>query len=84
MAKDRVEEFLSESIIARRATVPARVVFRRTRMTSGSLGSSLDAGRLAVGGEPVCDLVAGSTVIATGEIVERDGCFFFQAKESNR
>jgi flagellar motor switch/type III secretory pathway protein FliN len=84
MAKDRVEQFLSGSATAKRAKVPARVVFRRTQTTSGNLASSFEAGVLTVGGEPSCDLIAGGTVIARGEIVEKDGSFFFQAKEANQ
>ena len=84
MARDGLEEFLSESTIAERASVPARVVFRKARMTPGELGRAFEAGTVALGGQPECELVAGGTVIATGEIVERDGSFFFEAKESNR
>ena len=84
MAGDRIEQFLSESVIAKRTTVPARVVFRRTRMTPGELGRALEAGEVGLGGEPVCEFVAGGTVIATGEIVEREGRYFFQAKESKK
>lgn len=84
MARDRLEEFLSESTIAERASVPAKVVFRRTRMTPGKLGRALNASEVTLGGRPECELVAGGTVIAAGEIVERDGSFFFEAKESNR
>ncbi|MEE8440890.1 MAG: hypothetical protein V3S41_04145 [Spirochaetia bacterium] len=82
MAKDQLEQFLSESVIAKRATVPARVIFRRARMTSGELGRALEANEVTIGGQPECRLVAGGTVIAAGEIVERDGRYFFQAKES--
>lgn len=81
MARDQLEKFLSESIIAKRARVPARVVFRKAQMTPGKLSRALEAGELSFGGEPVCELVAGGTAIATGEIVERDGRYFFQAKE---
>ena len=81
MARDRLEEFLSESIIAKRATVPARVVFRKAQMTPGKLSRALESSEVVLGGEPICELVAGGTVIATGEIVERDGRYFFQAKE---
>ena len=82
MAGEQIGKFLSESVIARRATVPAKVVFRRTRMTAGKLRQALDAGEITFSGQSICDLVAGGTVIATGEIVERDGHYFFQAKES--
>jgi hypothetical protein len=53
-------------------------------MTPGELGRALEAGEVGLGGEPVCEFVAGCTVIATGEIVERDGRYFFQAKESKK
>jgi len=82
MAKDLVAEFLSGSAIAAKAKVPARVVLRRTRMTPGIVGESLDSGQMVIDGEFACDLVAGETIIATGEIVERDGSYFFEAKES--
>ncbi len=84
MARDQLEQFLSESIIAKRATVPAKVVFRKAQMTPGKLSRALEAGELSFGGEPVCEFVAGGTVIAAGEIVERDGRYFFQAKESKK
>ena len=81
MARDRLEEFLSESTIAKRATVPARVVFRRTRLTPGETGTALDSGELTLVGQPVCELVAGAVVVATGVIVERDGRHYFEARE---
>lgn len=84
MARDRLEEFLSESTIAKRSAVPVKVVFRKVRMTSGKLNRALDVNEVTIGGRPECELVAGGTVIATGEIMERDGSFFFEAKESNR
>jgi len=84
MAIDRLEEFLSESTIAKRASVPVKVVFRKARMTPGKLGRALEMSEVTLGGRPECELVAGGTVIATGEIVEREGSFFFEAKESNR
>jgi len=82
MAKDQFDKFLSESVIARRATVPAKVVFRRTRMTPGEIGTALDSGELTLVGQPVCELVAGGTVIAEGQIVERDGRHYFEAREA--
>ena len=83
MARDQLDRFLSESMIAKRAKVPAKVVFRATQMTSGSLTRALGAGEVTIEGEPRCDLVAGRDRIATGAIVEKDGRFYFQAKESD-
>ena len=79
-----IHDVLSGSAIARRARVPLRVVFRRERMSPRELDASLAHGELQAGAGTVCDLVSGETVIATGELVERDGCYQFIAKEAKK
>lgn len=82
MGKDQITEFLSTSPIAKRAQVAARVVFRRTKMSPRELQEGFAAGTMDLGGDPICELVAGGQIIASGEIVEKDGAYYFKAKEN--
>lgn len=81
MARDHLEGFLANSEIASKATVPARVVFRSRQRSPAEMRTALASGNLTFRGEAMCDLVAGGQTIARGEIVEKDGSWFFVAKE---
>ena len=81
---ETTSDILSGSPVARLARVPLRVVFRRERMTPRQLDAALVRGELQAGAGAVCDLVSGDTVIATGELVEREGRYQFVAKEAKK
>jgi hypothetical protein len=82
MAGKNVAEFLEHSSIAQRARVPLRVVFRRGRMTPHEISAGLRDGQLTVSGPPLCELVAGDTVVARGEVSEQNGIYYFTAEEA--
>jgi hypothetical protein len=78
-----IETFLSSSAIARRARLDARIVFRTGSTTPRRLHQELTAGEVELGGDATCELVAGGKIIATGSLVERDGRYYFEARNSN-
>ena len=82
MGKNEIEQFLSKSAIAKKAHVAARVVFRRDRMTPRELQEAFIAGAVELAGESGCELIAGDQVIARGEVIEKDGNYYFKAKEA--
>jgi len=76
-----IDTFLSSSPIARAAKLNARVVFRRAATTPAELHDGFVAGAAPIRGEAVCELIAGEQVIATGEVIEKDGHYYFKARE---
>ena len=81
MATPNLEKFLSSSSIAQRARVDLRVVLRRFAAPLRDIDSALRLGTLAAEGTAICELVAGDTVLARGEIVAEDGQQSFRVTE---
>ena len=75
--------FFEGSPIASRARVQARVVFRTDTRTTAELGRALHSGEVTFSGPAECALEVGGEILATGEIVERDGSYCFVATEVN-
>ena len=81
MTNDQIREFLANSPVAARATASARVVLRSSRTTVSNLTRSFKDGEVAFAGPALCQLEVGGQVLASGEIVDRDGSFCFVATE---
>ncbi len=62
------ERFLTESPIAEKARVDARIVVRRFNVPAGSVRNSIRNGSIAANTAPVCELVVGGVVLGSGEI----------------
>ena len=78
-----IESFLRNSAIARKARLDARLVFRSASTTPRQLHRELTGGEVHLAGDAKCDLVAGGVTIATGTLVERDGRYYFEARQRN-
>lgn len=80
-----VGEFLSTSPLARRLSVPGRVVLRRLSMSQAELRTAVQRGVIEIAADAgigaVCELEVGGEVIVVGSIEERDGTVWFVPKE---
>jgi hypothetical protein len=79
-ANSKLDTFL-DGPVAGQIAFPGRVVIRRGVMTLADYGSMAAEGFITVLAKPVCELELGGEVIARGEIEERDGEYFFRARE---
>ena len=75
-----LSDFLSGPV-ARRISLPGRVVIRRGELTLSELGVATAEGSVQVNSKPICELVVGGQVVASGEINERDGEYYFVAQK---
>jgi hypothetical protein len=78
---NQLERFLTDSALARRARVDARVVVRRFDASQRELETAVDAGTLSLEAEPVFELVVGEQLVARGEIVTDQGATRFRVTE---
>ena len=67
------EQFLKESLAAKKVTVEARVVIRRFASAAGEIRDAVGSGTIDVRSAPICELVAGDAVLGRGEIRMEDG-----------
>ncbi len=72
-----LEEFLATSGTASRVRMKGRVVVRRFSLPASELLEVKESGRLEWEEAEFCELEYGGVVIAAGQVVERDGEWFF-------
>ena len=75
---DDIQKILKAPILSNAIGVRARIVIRRTEMSTHDVEMGCRRGMLNPGGRSVCELVANGSVIATGALTERDGMHFFE------
>lgn len=72
-----LEEFLATSDTASCVRMKGRVVVRRFSLPASELLEAKESGRLVCEEAEFCELEYGGVVIAAGQVVERDGEWFF-------
>ncbi len=78
-----LRQFLGESPIAGRVSLPTAVILHRLTLTPEDIGRIVTEGALAPVGEPACELEIGGQCVARGRIVRRRGAWFFKVTEMN-
>jgi hypothetical protein len=76
---DRFDAFLENSLVARRTTLPARLVLRREHVTPRQVLALRERGEYRLDRPVVsAELEVGGQVLAEGEIIEREGRRYFR------
>jgi hypothetical protein len=80
---ETIDRFLAESALAEKIKLPARVVIKRTSLSSQDVVDIRAAGEYGPvpAGEEICELEIGGRRIATGKIVKKRGGYFFKVLE---
>jgi len=81
MDTSTLQALLAGNSPATRAAVRTRIVVRRFDALLGDVERSLRDRTLQVAAPPVCELVAGETTLARGEITEENGHAVFRVTE---
>ena len=79
-----LKDWLAQSNAARQVRTELRVVLRHMSLSPNSLKRVQDDGVLNCRTAPVCELYAGESLLARGEIREEEGTYRFIAKETVR
>ena len=78
---EQLEQFLTNSPIAQRVAVDARIVVRRFDASPRELKRAMNEGSLSVEAKPLYELIVGETLVARGKIITESGASRFLVTE---
>jgi hypothetical protein len=78
---DKLKQFLGESPIAVRVSLPTKVIVHELKLSFAELKGIMDTGAFTPANGRVCELEVGERRIARGRIVRRRGAFYFKVRE---
>ncbi|MFP4551825.1 MAG: hypothetical protein ACLFNT_13550 [Spirochaetales bacterium] len=78
---EQLEQFLTNSPIAQRVAVDARIVMRRFQASPRELERAMNEDLLSIEGKPLYELIVGETLVARGEIITESGASRFRVTE---
>lgn len=74
------KDFFKHSPLAGKIKIPLRIVLDKREMTARQLASLKSEGKIQLK-EPLCQLLAGETILGTGRLIEKEGELQFQILE---
>jgi hypothetical protein len=80
-AMEKLEQFLEESPIAIRVTLPTKIIVHELKLSYAVVKGIMESAAFAPSNGKVCELEVGGRRIARGRIVRRRGEYFFKVGE---